>query len=90
MATIEGAKALHMDKEIGSIEIGKKADLILLDISDVNAIPLYDPITHIVYSASGKDIVLTMIDGRIVYENGVFHTIDIEKLKDKTEQYLKS
>jgi len=90
MATIEGAKALHMDKEIGSIEIGKKADLILLDISDVNAIPLYDPITHIVYSASGKDIILTMIDGRIVYENGVFHTIDIEKLKDKTEQYLKS
>ena len=54
MATIDGAKALNWNKEIGSIEKGKKADLIMVDIDQVNALPLYDPISHLVYSSSGK------------------------------------
>ncbi|MHA1399623.1 MAG: amidohydrolase family protein [Candidatus Heimdallarchaeaceae archaeon] len=88
MATIEGAKAIHLDKEIGSIEIGKKADIILVDINGINALPLYDPISHLVYAADGKDVTLTMIDGSIVYEDGKFTTINIEELKENVIEYV--
>ena len=87
MATIDGARALNWDKEIGSIEKGKKADLVMVDTNQVNSFPLYDPISHLIYSASGKDVSMTMVDGEILYQDGQFFTLDFEKVKAATQKY---
>lgn len=90
MATIEGSAALNWEQEIGSIENGKNADLVMVDINNLNALPLYDPVSHLVYSASGKDVSLTMIDGKIVYQDGQFKTLNYETLKKAVIQYQNS
>ncbi|MFB6466344.1 5'-deoxyadenosine deaminase [Cytobacillus sp. Hz8] len=77
MATIGGAKAVGMEKEIGSIEVGKKADLALLQLNDFHTYPSYgvDPISRIVYSATRADVETTIINGRIIMENKKIRTI---------------
>ncbi len=87
MVTIDGAKALNWNKEIGSIEKGKKADLIMIDVDQVNALPLYDPVSHLVYSSSGKDVSMTMVDGKILYQDGKFKTLDFDKVKKAAKKY---
>ncbi len=87
MATIEGAKSINWASEIGSIEPNKKADLALIDITDVNALPMYNPISHLVYSAEGKDVWLTMINGKIIFKDGDFKTINYPKLVAKVKKY---
>ncbi len=78
LATIEGAKALHLENETGSIEPGKKADLVLLDLNKPDK-PVTDENIYstIVYSASSSDVQHVMIDGRWVVENG--NCINYEK-----------
>jgi len=56
MATIEGAKAIGLDKKIGSIETGKLADLIVIDTNSPHLVPMYDPVSHIVYTIRGSDV----------------------------------
>ena len=68
MATINGAKALGLDKEIGSIEIGKKADIIMLDMSDSLTSPSIDPITNIVHNAYNS-VCMTVVDGNILMKD---------------------
>lgn len=68
MATINGAKALGMDKEIGSIEVGKKADLILIDMTSTLTTPINDLISELVYNIKGSNVKMTMIDGKILME----------------------
>ncbi|TET78089.1 MAG: N-ethylammeline chlorohydrolase [Candidatus Heimdallarchaeota archaeon] len=87
MATIEGAQAINWGTEIGSVEVGKKADLVMTNIDEVNSFPLYNPVSHLVYSASGKDVSMTMIDGEIVFQDGNYLTIDIEKVKRTATEY---
>ncbi len=87
MATIDGARAINWDHEIGSIEEGKKADLIQVDISDINAIPLYDPVSHLVYSASGKDVSTVIVNGKILYQDNVLTTVDIGKITKEVKKY---
>ena len=87
MATIDGARAINWDHEIGSIEEGKKADLIQVDISDVNSLPLYDPVSHLVYSASGKDVSTVLVDGKILYQDNKLITIDVEKITKEVKIY---
>jgi cytosine/adenosine deaminase-related metal-dependent hydrolase len=72
MATIDGARCLNWDNEIGSLEIGKKADLVAIDLDTPHAYPHNheDIYAQIVYSAQNSDVRLTMIDGRICCENG--------------------
>ena len=69
MATINGAKALNKEKQIGSIEIGKKADLILLDLNTVLTTPVNDIFADIVYNAKGTNVVMAMVDGEIKYNS---------------------
>jgi len=69
MATINGATALGMNNEIGTIEVGKKADLVLLDIKVPHLTPFRHPISHLVYSASGSDTNTTICNGNILMEN---------------------
>lgn len=80
MATENGAKAQGRD-DCGSIEVGKKADIILVSLDEFNNIPYYDLVYTAVYSASASNVVMTMVDGNVLYENGEFTTIDAEKLK---------
>ena len=70
MATINGAKALGLDDKIGTIEEGKLADMILIDLENINHIPNNNLISSLIYSTYEKDIKYTIINGRIVYENG--------------------
>ena len=80
MATINGAIALGLDKEIGSIEIGKKADIIMLDMSDSLTSPSIDPITNIVHNAYNS-VCMTMVDGNILMRNKeLLLNIDEEEL----------
>jgi cytosine/adenosine deaminase-related metal-dependent hydrolase len=69
MATREGARALNMESEIGSIEPGKRADLILVDRNRLHTTPDADPWSTLVYGARGSDVQLTMIDGEILLQD---------------------
>ncbi len=72
MATKGGAKALGMEKTIGTLEVGKKADIILFDPGRIRSVPVHDPIATLVYSASAENIHTTIVNGEVVYCNGVF------------------
>jgi 5-methylthioadenosine/S-adenosylhomocysteine deaminase len=76
MATIDGARAVGLDKEIGSIEVGKKADLIVIDYENAFMTPIHHPVSAIVYSALGHEVSTVMIDGRFVMRNGVVTSAD--------------
>jgi len=80
MATIHGARALGMEKDIGSLEIGKKADLIVIDMTGPDWIPRYNPIQNLVYSASGSSVETVVIDGKIVMERREITTVDEERV----------
>ncbi len=84
MATINGAKALGVSDIIGSIEIGKKADIIILDINDILVYPTVDLITNIVHNMSATNVLTTIINGEILMQNNKLNLdIDIEKLKQQ-------
>jgi 5-methylthioadenosine/S-adenosylhomocysteine deaminase len=89
MATINGAKALGWDKEIGSIEVGKKADIILLDLDKPHFYPRHNLVSAISYSAHGSDVDTVMVDGKIIMENREIKTLDVELIKYMTEKLAK-
>src|SRR5262249_2743395 len=76
MATIEGARAIGLKEQIGSIEVGKRADLTLLNIEALHTTPHPDPISSIVYAADTRDVETVIIDGRIVMREGKLTTLD--------------
>jgi len=80
MATIEGAKALGLSHEIGSLETGKKADVIVIDTHKPHLTPMYNPFSHLVYAARGQDVSHTIINGRLVMENRRLLTLDLEEV----------
>ncbi len=77
MATIEGAKVLGIDTVTGSLEVGKKADVIVLDMDKPHLTPMYNPFSHLVYTVSGHDVRHTIINGSVVMENRSLRTLDI-------------
>ena len=86
MATIDGARAVGLENEIGSIEVGKKADLVVLDMSDFFASPIHDPISSIVYSALGHEPTLVVIDGKIVMRDRELLTVDQRRVRRKAQK----
>src|SRR5437660_1709745 len=76
MATIEGARALHMDKEIGSLEAGKKADIFLLGLDAPNAVPMFDVYAQLAYALKGSDVETVIIGGRVVMRDKKLLTVD--------------
>jgi cytosine/adenosine deaminase-related metal-dependent hydrolase len=80
MATINGAAALGMEKEIGSLEIGKKADLICIRCDSARLAPNTNPVSAVVYSAAGSDVSDVMIDGEWVVRGGAVRTMDEGKI----------
>ena len=86
MATIGGAKTLGLENEIGSIEQGKKADIILIDLSEFNFTPLNRIISQLVYSGCGRDVDTVIIDGKVLMENRRMTKIDEEQVKTQTQK----
>ncbi len=96
MATIEGAKALHMEKEIGSLEAGKKADIILIGLDAPNAVPMFDVYSQLAYALKGSDVETVIIGGRVVMRDKKVLTVDeaaaiakAREFKNKIEASLK-
>ena len=90
MATIDGARAIHMDKEIGSLEKGKKADLILISLDEPNAVPMYDVYAAIAYALKGSDVETVIIGGRVVMRDHKLLTVDEEAAIAKAREYKKT
>lgn len=86
MATVNGAKALGWDKEIGSLEPGKKADLIIIDFNQPHLAPVHNIVSHLVYSALGGDVETTIINGKIVMENRRLKEVDEGKILSEAEK----
>ena len=80
MATIEGAKALLWENEIGTIEAGKKADLVIIDFKKPHLCPLHSEISHLVYAAKASDVETVIINGKIVMENRKITTVKIDSV----------
>jgi 5-methylthioadenosine/S-adenosylhomocysteine deaminase len=81
MATLYGAECAFLEKETGSLEVGKKADFVVLDLSGPHMQPLHDVVSHIVYSANRNDVLDVYIDGKPVMRNRELLTLDEEKIK---------
>jgi 5-methylthioadenosine/S-adenosylhomocysteine deaminase len=90
MATIDGAKALHLEKEIGSLEKGKKADLILISLDEPNAVPMYDVYSQVAYSLKASDVATVMIGGRVVMRDHKLLTVDEQAAIAKAREYQKT
>jgi len=90
MATIEGARALHMEKEIGSLEAGKKADLILISLDEPNAVPMYDVYAQLAYTLKGGDVETVVIGGRVVMRDRKLLTVNQEEAMAKAREYKKT
>lgn len=86
MATINGAKALAWDKQIGSLEAGKKADLVLIDTDKAHFYPKHNIISAMAYSAQGSDVDTVIVDGKILMEKRIIKTLDVEKIKFMAEK----
>ena len=87
MATIEGARALHMDKEIGSLETGKKADIIVIGLDAPNAVPMYDAYSQLAYALKGSDVETVIIGGRTVMRDRKLLTLDEPAILAKAREY---
>ena len=86
MATINGAKALGLADKIGSLEPGKKADIIILDFEKPHLMPRHNLISHLIYAAKGSDVETTIINGKIVMEKGKIKGIDEKAVLEKIEK----
>lgn len=90
MATIDGARALHLDNEIGSLEKGKKADLIVIGLDEPNAVPMYDVYAQIAYALKASNVETVMIGGRLVMKDHKLLTVNEEAAIAKAREYQKA
>jgi 5-methylthioadenosine/S-adenosylhomocysteine deaminase len=90
MATIEGARAVHLEKEIGSLEPGKKADIILIDLDKPNAVPMYDIYAALAYALKGSDVSTVIIGGKVVMRDRKLLTINEGEVLAKAREYKTS
>jgi len=89
MATVNGARALGLEHSIGSLQAGKRADLIVIDTKKPHLIPLYNPYSHLVYAACGHDVKHSIIDGNVVMENREILTVDVEDVLARANEKAK-
>jgi 5-methylthioadenosine/S-adenosylhomocysteine deaminase len=87
MATINAAKSLGLDDKIGSIEIGKKADVVAIKLSDITISPCYDPISHLVYTCGREHVTHTWVAGELRYSNGLYANIEPMELKEIIQKW---
>ena len=87
MATIRGARSLHLEKEIGSIEKGKRADLVIVDLDDLNQTPYYNIYSDLVYSAKAADVRTVIIEGTVIMRDRRLLTLNEETIKADARKY---
>jgi 5-methylthioadenosine/S-adenosylhomocysteine deaminase len=87
MATIRGARAMHLEKEIGSIEKGKRADIVIVDLDDLNQTPYYNIYSNLVYSAKAAHVRTVMIEGRVVMRDRRLLTLNEAAIKVDARKY---
>ena len=90
LATIGGAKAMRWDDEIGTLEVGKKADLILVDINKPHFAPWNNSVSDLVYSAQGSDVKTTIVNGKVLMKNYEVLTMDVEKIMAETSRIARN
>ncbi len=83
IATEGGAKSLHQDREFGSLFEGAKADIVLLDLSKISAIPFHDPYNYILYSARSSNVRDVLVDGRSLVRDGELISVNLENLRNR-------
>ena len=89
MATINGAKTLRLDEEIGSIEKGKKADIIMINLKNILTQPINNVFAEIVYHVKGTDVEMTMSNGEILMENRKIKDVDENKIYEKCNDIIR-
>ena len=82
MATIDGARVLGLEDQIGSLEPGKKADIIVIDTRRPHLTPMYNVYSHLVYAVSGNDVVTAIVNGQVVMENRRLTTLDVDEVME--------
>jgi 5-methylthioadenosine/S-adenosylhomocysteine deaminase len=87
MATIGGARALGMGAQIGSLEPGKRADLIIVSMRSARQTPMYDPISHLVYVTRGDDVQTTIVHGRVLMRDRQVLTLDEDRVLEEARQW---
>ena len=89
MATIRGARALHLEKEIGSLETGKRADIVIVDLDNFNQIPMYNIFSHLVYATKANDVRTVIIEGKLIMQDRRLLTLDEKVIKAETVAFQK-
>jgi cytosine/adenosine deaminase-related metal-dependent hydrolase len=85
LATIDGARALGLDRRVGTLEVGKDADLCAVRVDRLHARPVIDPIATLFMSARGSDVVLTVVRGKVLYRNGAFPTLHSSSMRSRID-----
>lgn len=88
MCTIDAARALGLENELGSLEVGKKADVTLVDLHKPHLYPVNMPVDRVVYYANGNDVDTVIVDGKILLENGAFTTVDVDKILSMAQKEI--
>lgn len=86
LATLEAARALHMDDLVGSLQAGKAADIVAVDLSSSHQVPTQDPYGALVHSANQESVLMTMVGGEMLYEGGTFATMDAARAIERVER----
>lgn len=89
MATMGSAKALHMEDKLGSLEVGKLADIIVVDTKSPNMVPMYSPFAALVYGANGANVRHTIVDGKILMEDRKLQTVDEKEIIQEAQAFAK-
>jgi 5-methylthioadenosine/S-adenosylhomocysteine deaminase len=86
MATLGGARALRMDDRVGSLEPGKSADIIAVDLSHSHQAPIRNPYGALVHTCNQEDVFFTMVGGRVLYDRGTYQTLDTERIVARADE----
>jgi cytosine/adenosine deaminase-related metal-dependent hydrolase len=84
MATIHGARAMGLDNEIGSLEVGKKADMIAFNLQQISLTPQHDIVSNLVFSSNGQNVDTVLVDGEELVVDGKIVTVDVQEVIEET------
>ena len=87
MATLRGARALHLEKEIGSVEKGKRADLVVVDMDDLNQTPSYNIYSDLVYATKAADVRTVIVEGRVIMRDRRLLTLNEVTIKADARRF---
>jgi len=88
LATLGGAEAIGLDAIIGSIERGKKADIVLVETESINMFPIFDPYSALVYSANASNVSHVFVDGKLIVEDKVLLTASVKELRSNLSKEM--